>query len=51
MKSFFMLLMVSGRSLQSKKDNSSRIRKKFFPDPGGKKAPDTGFARLTDTIP
>jgi hypothetical protein len=28
-----MLLMVSGRSLKSEKENSSRILKKFIPDP------------------
>jgi hypothetical protein len=31
-----MFFMVSEKS---KKDNASRIRKKFIPDPGGKTAP------------
>jgi hypothetical protein len=30
----------------SEKDPSSGIRKNFFPDPGGKKAPDPGSATL-----
>jgi hypothetical protein len=45
-----MLLIVSGRSFSSQKDNSSciRIPHPFIldPDPGDKKAPDPGSATL-----
>jgi hypothetical protein len=44
--------MVSVRNFKSQKDNSSRIRKKFFPnpDPGGNKAPDLG-SRIRNIAP